>query len=171
MRERKEEMETWRRRRRSEEEDRAQKSFSALRAAPRPLCRQQAAALQTGGRADGQTNRHATQLLVSSRLQRRPSVGSNGRAPASQGPASSHASGHRVRDRGLTSPVKEDKTESSAWQSLCVLGGGAFYLFIYYIILYCWGLFVFVGGGFRVGLLGQKSALQIFLVVIYPFTG
>jgi hypothetical protein len=68
---------------------------------------------RTGGRADKQA-RNATPRLVSSRLQRRPSVGSNGRAPASQGPASSHACGHRVRDRGLTSPVKEDKTESSA---------------------------------------------------------
>lgn len=71
---------------------------------------------RTGGRAGRQTGtqRNSSSRLVSSRLQRRPSVGSNGRAPVSQGPASSHACGHRVRDRGLTSPVNEDKTESSA---------------------------------------------------------
>jgi len=46
-----------------------------------------------------------------------------------------------------------------------------FCLFIYVFLLFFWGFVVFVGGVFRVGLLGQKSALQIFLVVIYPFTG
>jgi len=107
-----------------------------------PRCRR--ADGRTGGRADKQA-RNATPRLVSSRLQRRPSAGSNGRAPASQGPACSHACGHRVRDRGLTSPVREDKTESSAWQSSCGRGGEAGHLF--YFILFYWGVFCFLGGG------------------------